>query len=128
MADFAVRVLINALALIVAVWLVPHIKAPNEIWQLLVVAAIFGLVNSYIKPIAKLLSLPLNVLTFGWAGREHAHVAAGGANQRLVRPGLFDPWLAGRAVHPGRLHLRLHCRARDQHRVNHSFPDTTPDP
>jgi len=68
MADFAVRVLINALALIVAVWLVPHIKAPNEIWQLLVVAAIFGLVNSYIKPIAKLLSLPLNVLTFGLVG------------------------------------------------------------
>jgi putative membrane protein len=68
MADFAVRVLINALALIVTVWLVPNIKAPNELWQLLVVAAIFGLVNSYIKPIVKLLSLPLNVMTFGLVG------------------------------------------------------------
>ena len=68
MADFAVRVLINALALIAAVWLVPNIRAPHEIWALLVVAAIFGLVNSYIKPIAKLLSLPLNVMTFGLVG------------------------------------------------------------
>ena len=68
MADFAVRVLINALALIAAVWFLPKITAPDELWQLLVVAAIFGLVNSYIKPIAKLLSLPLNVLTFGLVG------------------------------------------------------------
>jgi putative membrane protein len=68
MADFAVRVLINALALIVVVWFVPHIKAPNELWQLLVVAAIFGLINSYLKPIVKLLSLPLNVMTFGLVG------------------------------------------------------------
>lgn len=68
MADFAVRVLLNALALIAAVWFVPHITAPKELWQLLVVAAIFGLINSYLKPIVKLLSLPLNVMTFGLVG------------------------------------------------------------
>src|SRR3954447_456848 len=68
MADFAVRVLINALALIVVVWFVPNIEKPNEIWELLVVAAIFGLVNSYLKPIVKLLSLPLNLMTFGLVG------------------------------------------------------------
>jgi len=68
MADFVVRVLINALALIVAVWLVPKIKAPTELWQLLLVAAIFGLINSYLKPIVKLLSLPLNFVFFGLVG------------------------------------------------------------
>ena len=68
MADFAVRVLINALALIAAVWFVPHIKAPTELWALLVIAAIFGLINSYLKPIVKLLSLPLNVMTLGLVG------------------------------------------------------------
>lgn len=68
MADFAVRVLINALALIAAVVFVPHIKAPTEIWALLVIAVIFGLINSYLKPIVKLLSLPLNVMTFGLVG------------------------------------------------------------
>ena len=46
MADFAVRVLINAMALIVAVGFVPQIKAPTEPWQLLIVAAIFGLINT----------------------------------------------------------------------------------
>ena len=68
MADFAVRVLINALALIITVWVIPKIHAPAELWQLLVVAAIFGLINSYLKPIVKLLSLPLNVLTLGLVG------------------------------------------------------------
>ena len=68
MADFAVRVLLNALALIAAVYFVPHITAPKELWELLVVAAIFGLINSYLKPIVKLLSLPLNVMTFGLVG------------------------------------------------------------
>jgi putative membrane protein len=67
-AAFVIRTLVNALALIVAVELVPKIKAPNEIWQLLVVAAIFGLINAYLRPIFKLLSLPLNLLTFGLVG------------------------------------------------------------
>ena len=68
MADFAVRVLINAVALIATVWFLPKVHAPDELWQLLVVAAIFGLINSYLKPIVKLLSLPLNVLTLGLVG------------------------------------------------------------
>lgn len=68
MAEFVIRTLVNALALIVAVELVPKIKAPTEIWQLLVVAAIFGLINAYLRPILKLLSLPLNLLTFGLVG------------------------------------------------------------
>jgi putative membrane protein len=66
--DIAVRILVNAIALIVAVEFVPRIKAPTEIWQLLVVAAIFGVINAYIKPIVKLLSLPLNLFAFGLVG------------------------------------------------------------
>jgi len=66
--DFVVRVLINALALVIAVYFVPKIRAPNEIWQLLLVALIFGLINAYIRPIVKLLSLPLNLIAFGLVG------------------------------------------------------------
>ncbi len=130
MADFAVRVLINALALIAAVWLVPNIKAPHEIWQLLVVAAIFGLVNTYIKPIAKLLSLPLNVLTFGLVGLvvNTLMLLLVALLSCISEPRLQDRRLAGRTVHSGRLHLRLHRGARDQHRVDHPVPDSTPDP
>ena len=68
MVDFAVRVLINAIALIVAVQFVPRIRAPDELWQLLAVAAIFGLINAYLRPIVKLLSLPLTLLAFGLVG------------------------------------------------------------
>ncbi|MDP8905661.1 MAG: phage holin family protein [Chloroflexota bacterium] len=68
MIDVAVRVLINALALIAAVQVVPGIRAPDEIWQLFVLAAIFGLINAYLRPIVKLLSLPLNLVAFGLVG------------------------------------------------------------
>lgn len=68
MAEFLVRIVVNALALILAVKFVPHIKAPTELWQLIVVALIFGVINAYLKPIVKMLSLPLNLLTFGLVG------------------------------------------------------------
>ena len=68
MGEFVIRIVINALALIAAVYLVPRIRAPNEIWQLLAVAAIFGIINAYLKPIVKLLSLPLNLVAFGLVG------------------------------------------------------------
>jgi putative membrane protein len=67
-ADIVIRILVNALALIVAVELVPKIRAPNEVWQLLVVAAIFGLINAYLKPVVKMLSLPLSLFAFGLVG------------------------------------------------------------
>ena len=68
MGEFVIRIVINALALIVAVYLVPRVRAPNEIWQLLAIAAIFGVINAYLKPIVKLLSLPLNLVAFGLVG------------------------------------------------------------
>ena len=43
-------------------------RVPGDWWQLLILAAIFGVINAYIKPIVKLLSLPLNLLTFGLIG------------------------------------------------------------
>ena len=62
-----VRILINAAALFVAVKVVPQIefKFGNDWWKLFVVALIFALVNSYIKPIVKALSFPLTLATLG---------------------------------------------------------------
>lgn len=67
------RLLINALALLVAAWLLPgiHLGAagrhptPNDWITLLVVAFVFGLVNVVIRPLVILLSLPLEILTLG---------------------------------------------------------------
>lgn len=68
MFEFVVRVLVNAIALIAAVRLIPNVEFRGEWWQLLVLAAIFGVINAYLRPIVKLLSLPLNVMTFGLIG------------------------------------------------------------
>ncbi len=70
MLDFLVRLAINAIALLVAVLLVPRIRFDfgDDWWHLLVVAAIFGLINTYIRPIVSLLSLPLNLFALGLVG------------------------------------------------------------
>src|SRR5262249_46260678 len=67
------RLLINAMALLVAAWLVPGIRLgaagrhpPTHDWlTLVVVALIFGLINAVIRPLVIILSLPLEILTLG---------------------------------------------------------------
>jgi putative membrane protein len=65
-----IKLAVNAVALGVAALVVSGIRlgdgtATQKIITLLVVAAIFGLVNAIIKPVVKLLSLPLFILTLG---------------------------------------------------------------
>ncbi len=68
MFAFVIRVLVNAIALIAAVRIVPHVGFTGDWWQLLILAAIFGVINAYIRPVVKLLSLPLTLITFGLIG------------------------------------------------------------
>jgi putative membrane protein len=67
--ELLVKILINAVALFVAVKVLPSnlltFNWGNDWWKLLVVALIFALVNSYIKPIVKALSMPIGLLTMG---------------------------------------------------------------
>jgi putative membrane protein len=65
-----VRFLASAAALAVATWLLPGIVlADGDLGSrsitLLVVAAIFGVVNSIVKPLFKFVSAPLILLTLG---------------------------------------------------------------
>ncbi len=64
------RLIVNAIALGVAAWLLDDIKisgssTSRKVITLVVVAAIFGIVNAIVKPLATLLSLPFIVLTLG---------------------------------------------------------------
>lgn len=67
------RLVINAVALLVTSWIVPgiHLGAADRHptkhdWiTLLIVALIFGVVNAVIRPIILLLSLPLQIITLG---------------------------------------------------------------
>jgi putative membrane protein len=60
------RWLINALALFAAATVVPGIEVDGNGWVIYaVVAIIFGLVNALIRPLLKLMTCPLILLTLG---------------------------------------------------------------
>jgi putative membrane protein len=59
------RIMINAVALAVVVYLMPTISISNGIIGLLLVATIFGVVNAFIRPIVRLFTLPITCLTLG---------------------------------------------------------------
>jgi putative membrane protein len=65
MRGFLIRVLANAVALVVAAQLIDGITLTDDFWSVLFAAMVFGLVNALIKPIAKLISLPIRMVTFG---------------------------------------------------------------
>lgn len=67
MSDLIVKVLVNAVGVFVAIQLVPQIKFAfgDDWWKLLAVAVILAVVNSYLKPILKVLSFPITLMTIG---------------------------------------------------------------
>jgi len=66
--DRVIAILINAAALYVAVWIVPNLDFVFDgdgWWKFLLVAVVFSLVNTYVRPILRILSLPITLVTFG---------------------------------------------------------------
>lgn len=66
MTKFIIRWAINAVALYAAVWLVSGIQVQSESYLSFIwLALIFGLLNALLRPIIKLLTCPLIILTLG---------------------------------------------------------------
>lgn len=68
--SFLIRVVVNALALAAAAFLLDGIRitgasSQDRLVTLLVVAAIFGLVNAVVRPVVRFLSFPFIILTLG---------------------------------------------------------------
>jgi len=67
--DRVIQLLINAAALYVAQLLVDGLdfdfSEAGAWWEFLLVALIFGLVNTFLKPILRLLTLPITMVTLG---------------------------------------------------------------
>jgi putative membrane protein len=69
--SFAIKVVVNAIAIWVATLVVPGLGVTSgeslgsQLLTFAVVGLIFGLVNAVIKPVVRLFSLPLYVLTLG---------------------------------------------------------------
>ncbi|MBN1977004.1 MAG: phage holin family protein [Anaerolineae bacterium] len=61
-----VRWIIVSLALFAAAWIVPGIRVEGTAWIVYaVMAVILGLVNAIVRPLLKLLTCPLIILTLG---------------------------------------------------------------
>jgi putative membrane protein len=60
-----IQIAINAIALYVAVILVPGLEFHGEWWKFALVAVAFSLVNTYLRPILRVVTLPISILTLG---------------------------------------------------------------
>jgi putative membrane protein len=65
MTKFILRLLINAIALYLAVLIVPGIDFKSGMGSILWLALIFGLINALVRPLLKFLSCLLIALTLG---------------------------------------------------------------
>jgi putative membrane protein len=63
--SFLARLLINAAALWVATRFVPGVTYTGSVLPFLGVALVFGVVNAIIRPVLKILTFPLIILTLG---------------------------------------------------------------
>ena len=65
MAYLILRVMINALSIAAAIKIIDGITFTGEWWKMIIIGAIFGIINALIKPLMMLFTLPLIVFTLG---------------------------------------------------------------
>ncbi|HET6381680.1 MAG TPA: phage holin family protein [candidate division Zixibacteria bacterium] len=67
--DRVIQILVNAAALYVAVLIVPGLdfdmSGGDWWWKFLLVAVAFSLVNSYLRPVLRILTFPITIVTLG---------------------------------------------------------------
>lgn len=65
MTGIIIRFIVNGISLWVAAQLVEGVTVEGGFVEWLVLLTVFALINAIIKPILKLLTLPINVMTLG---------------------------------------------------------------
>lgn len=64
--NIVLRIIVNAIAIMVTASILPGITiSNNDIGTLLIIGLVIGIVNGFVKPIVTLLTLPLTILTLG---------------------------------------------------------------
>jgi putative membrane protein len=59
------KFILSAVAVIFAAELLPGVEIRGNFWDGLVVAAVIGILNAFLRPLLVLLTLPATLLTFG---------------------------------------------------------------
>ncbi len=65
MSYVILRVMINALSIVIAVKLVDGLTFTGEWWKVIIVGAVFGVVNTVIKPLVQIFTFPFIILSLG---------------------------------------------------------------
>jgi putative membrane protein len=65
MTYLILRIMINALSIAAAAKLVDGITFTGQWWKMIIIGAVFGIVNSLIKPLVTFFTFPLIILTLG---------------------------------------------------------------
>ncbi len=65
---FIIRLFINTAALWIAAELLPRFVFDGSLVELALVALVFGLMNALVRPVERLLTLPITIVTLGLFG------------------------------------------------------------
>jgi putative membrane protein len=65
MKKLLIRWVCNVVALFVAAWVLSGVSYGDQWWTLFIAAAVFTLVNAWVKPVLAVLSIPFIVVTLG---------------------------------------------------------------
>lgn len=65
MRNFVIRIIINAIAIVIAAALIPGISVTNALGPVLIVGLAITVVNALVRPILTLLTCPAVILTLG---------------------------------------------------------------
>lgn len=62
---FIIRVLVTALAVWVAAYVLPGVHLANDVKTIIIVALVLALLNAIVKPILIILTIPVTIVTLG---------------------------------------------------------------
>ena len=65
MPGFIIRIIVNAVAIAITAFILPGIEVRGGVVSYLIIGLIFGIINALVRPIVKLLTCPLIIVTLG---------------------------------------------------------------
>ncbi len=68
MKGIVIGIATTAIAVVILTLLLPQVKYDGNMVHLILIAALIGVVNGFIKPVVKLLTWPINMMTMGLVG------------------------------------------------------------
>ncbi len=68
MKGIVIGIATTAIAVVILTLLLPQVKYDGNMVHLILIAALIGVVNGFIKPAVKLLTWPINMMTMGLVG------------------------------------------------------------